>query len=148
VSEVEQAFGVPAEHSLRLVRALRRSGPREVWEREHEEYDAAGRLVAVYESWSEGAASPAGREGGADGYGGYVKYSPDGRLMHRFTYAPTRTKPSFQRQKPGAAQAALITPRTSVAPAAPTGSGLSLRFVKHHPQDHNEADTKGAELAA
>ncbi len=70
VSKVEQAFGIAAEHSLRLVRAVRRSGAPEVWEREHEEYDAAGRLVAVYESWSEGAASPAGREGGADGYGG------------------------------------------------------------------------------
>ncbi len=111
MSKVEQAFGVPAEHSLRLVRAVRRSGPREVWEREHEEYDAAGRLVAVYESWSEGAASPAGREGGADGQGGYVKYSPDGRLLRRANGAPARTKPSLRPQMGSPALVTLVTPQ-------------------------------------
>ena len=47
-----EAFGVPAGHSLRLVRAAPRGG--EVWEWEHEEYDARGALVAVYESWACG----------------------------------------------------------------------------------------------
>ncbi len=44
----EEAFGVPAGHSLRLVRAAPRGGDVREWE--HEEYDRDGRLVAVYES--------------------------------------------------------------------------------------------------
>ena len=75
----ERAFGVPAGHSLRLVRAAPRGG--EVWEWEHEEYDARGALVAVFESWSRGAAPPTGGQGG--GGGGFVKYSPQGWVLRR-----------------------------------------------------------------
>ncbi len=50
MSAMEKAFGVPAGHSLRLVRAARRGGG--MWEREHEERDRDSRLVAVFESWS------------------------------------------------------------------------------------------------
>ena len=75
MSASEHAFGVPIGHSLRLVRAARRGGG--AWEREHEEYDARGALVAVYESWSRGAAPPAG------GRGGFVKYSPNGWVLRR-----------------------------------------------------------------
>ena len=75
MSPFEDALGVPAGHSLRLVRAARRGGG--VWEREHEEYDARGALVAVYDSWSRGAAPPAG------GRGGFVKYSPNGWVLRR-----------------------------------------------------------------
>ncbi len=77
MSAFEKAFGVPAGHSLRLVHTAPRG---EVWEWEHEEYDARGALVAVFESWSRGAASPAegqGREGG------FVKYSPNGWVLRR-----------------------------------------------------------------
>ncbi len=90
VATFEDAFGIPAGHSLLLVRSARRDPRGDVWEREHEEYDGNGRLVAVYESWSRGAASPTGREGGGDGQGGYVKYSPDGRLLCRWSAAPVR----------------------------------------------------------
>ena len=75
----EEAFGVPAGHSLRLVRAARRGG--ELWEWEHEERDRDGRLVAVFESWSRGAAPPTGGQG--DGGGGFVKYSPHGWVLRR-----------------------------------------------------------------
>ncbi len=78
MSAFEEAFGVPAGHALRLVRAARLGG--EVWEWEHEEYDARGALVAVYESWSRGAASPAGGRGAGDGF---VKYSPHGWVLRR-----------------------------------------------------------------
>ena len=79
MSAIEEAFGVPAGHALRLVRAARLRG--EVWEWEHEEYDARGALVAVYESWSRGAAPPEGSQGG--GLGGFVKYSPNGWVLRR-----------------------------------------------------------------
>jgi hypothetical protein len=88
VSAFEEAFGVPAGHVLRLVRIVRRGLGADVWEREHEEYDREGRLVAVYESWSCGGPSPAGREGGAGGRGGFVKYAPDGRILRRCDAAP------------------------------------------------------------
>ncbi len=80
MSAIEQAFGVPAGHSLRLVRAARRGG--EMWEWEHEERDRDGRLVAVFESWSSRGAGPpaAGQDGGA---GGFVKYSPSGWVLRR-----------------------------------------------------------------
>ena len=81
MSAIEQAFGVPAGHTLRLVRAARRGGG--MWEWEHEERDDNGRLVAVFESWSpRGAAAPpaAGRDGDA---GGFVKYSPSGWVLRR-----------------------------------------------------------------
>ena len=70
----EKAFAVPAGHSLRLVRAATRGEARE-WE--HEEYDARGALVAVYESWSRGDASS------AEARGGFVKYSPQGWVLRR-----------------------------------------------------------------
>ena len=85
---LEEVFGVPAGHRLELVRSVRRDPGGEVWEQEHEEYDRNGRLVAVYESWSCGTASPAGREGGADGRGGFVKYAPDGRMLRRVRSKP------------------------------------------------------------
>ena len=78
MSAMEKAFGVPAGHSLRLVRAARRGG--ETWEWEHEERDRDGRLVALYESWSRGAAPPAGGQGGGSGF---VKYSPHGWVLRR-----------------------------------------------------------------
>ena len=79
MSGMEKAFGVPAGHSLRLVRAARRGG--EMWEWEHEERDDNGRLVAVFESWSCGAVPPAaGQDGDA---GGFVKYSPSGWVLRR-----------------------------------------------------------------
>jgi hypothetical protein len=81
MSATEQAFGVPAGHSLRLVRAAPRSGG-EVWEWEHEERDRDGRLVALYESWSRRAASP-GRGQGGGGPSGFVKYSPHGWVLRR-----------------------------------------------------------------
>ena len=77
MSASEGAFGLPAGHSLRLVRTALRG---EVWEWEHEEHDHGGRLVAIYESWSRGAASPAGGQGSE---GGFVKYSPHGWVLRR-----------------------------------------------------------------
>ena len=82
----EEAFGVPAGHSLRLVRTAPRGS--DAWEWEHEEYDRAGKLVAVYESWSRGAASsPAGGRGAGDGF---VKYSPNGWVLRRSEAAARR----------------------------------------------------------
>ena len=79
MSAIEEAFGVPAGHSLRLVRAARRGGG--MWEWEHEERDRDGRLVAVYESWSpRGDAPPTAGQGGG---GGFVKYSPQGWVLRR-----------------------------------------------------------------
>ncbi len=78
MSAFEKAFGLPAGHSLRLVRTALRG---DVWEWEHEEYDRDGRLVAVYESWSRGGAPPAGGQGGVGG--GFVKYSPQGWVLRR-----------------------------------------------------------------
>ena len=79
MSAIEEVFGVPAGHTLRLVRAARRGGG--TWEREHEERDGDGRLVAVFESWSCGAAPPeAGQDGDA---GGFVKNSPSGWVLRR-----------------------------------------------------------------
>lgn len=78
MSAFEEAFGLPAGHSLRLVGTAARGDVR-TWE--HEEHDARGALVAVYESWSRGAAPPAGSQGGA--LGGFVKYSPNGWVLRR-----------------------------------------------------------------
>jgi hypothetical protein len=86
MSAFEKAFGLPAGHSLRLVRTALRG---DVWEWEHEEYDARGALVAVYESWSRGAASPAGGEGNG---GGFVKYSPNGWVLRRSDAGRRRTR--------------------------------------------------------
>jgi hypothetical protein len=79
MSAIEQGFGVPAGHSLRLVRTARRGSG--FWEWEHEERDDHGRLVAVFESWSRSDAPPAaGQDGGA---GGFVKYSLSGWVLRR-----------------------------------------------------------------
>ena len=83
MSAIEEAFGVPAGHSLRLVRAARRGGG--LWEWEHEERDRDGRLVAVFESWSRGDSLPAA---GQDGGGGFVKYSPHGWVLRRSDAPP------------------------------------------------------------
>ena len=103
MSAIEEAFGVPAGHTLRLVRAARRGG--ELWEWEHEERDRDGRLVAVFESWSRGDSLPAaGQDGGA---GGFVKYSPSGWVLRRSeadarrrTRAGAETAPSLASQPP------------------------------------------------
>ena len=80
MSAIEEAFGVPAGHSLRLVRTAPRGDEAREWE--HEERDRDGRLVAVFESWSSRGAAPpaAGQDGGA---GGFVKYSPSGWVLRR-----------------------------------------------------------------
>jgi hypothetical protein len=61
----EEAFGVPAGHTLREVASapLPRPGMAGGWRWEHEEYDVRGALVAVYESWAYGGgkAAPPGR---------------------------------------------------------------------------------------
>ena len=88
VPAFKEVFGVPAGHSLRLVRIAQRS---EVLEWEHEEYDARGAFVAVYESWSRAAAPPAGSQ---DGHlGGFVKYSPNGWVLRQSdAYARRRVR--------------------------------------------------------
>jgi hypothetical protein len=79
VPAFKEVFRVPAGHSLRLVRSALRG---EVWEWEHEEHDARGAIVAVFESWSRHSAASAaeGRDGGP---GGFVKYSPNGWVLRR-----------------------------------------------------------------
>ena len=75
--EFERVFGVPEGHRLRRAGVPRGPGRADggpgadgpgPWE--HEEYDAAGRLVAVYES-----------RRGPDGALAYVKYSPHGWVL-------------------------------------------------------------------
>ena len=96
MSAIEEAFAVPAGHSLRLVRAARRGGG--MWEREHEERDPDGRLVAVFESWSPRGddAPPAARQEGAAG--GFVKYSPSGWVLRR-SEADARRRAELGREK-------------------------------------------------
>ena len=96
MSAFEEAFGVPAGHALRLVRAARLGG--EVWEWEHEEYDARGALVAVYESWSRGGAPPTGGQGGVGG--GFVKYSPQGWVLCRSDDGARRRAPTGEGRTP------------------------------------------------
>jgi hypothetical protein len=84
----EVTFNVPTAHRLRLVRTLRRAEDGEICEWEHEEYDASGKLVAVFESWPSGHSSPAGRQGGRRGRGGFVKYAPNGEILRRSEDAP------------------------------------------------------------
>lgn len=75
----EEAFGVRAGHSVRLVGTVLRGRIR-VWE--HEEYDAHGTLVAVYEGWS---CEPSQTNRKQDcGLCGFVKYSPSGWVLQRF----------------------------------------------------------------
>ena len=93
----EEAFGVPAGHSLRLVRAAPRGGDVREWE--HEEQDARGALVAVYESWSRGADPP---EEGLGAGGGFVKYSPHGWVLRRSMAdaRPGRARPGEEGASP------------------------------------------------
>ena len=97
MSAIEEVFGVPAGHTLRLVRAARRGG--DMWEWEHEERDRDGRLVAVYESWSRGDYAPpaAGQDGGA---GGFVKYSPSGWVLRRSEADARRRAPTDEGKAP------------------------------------------------
>ena len=63
----EKAFGIPAGHTLRKVASspLARPSMTGGWRWEHEEYDARGALVAVYESWALAAAARPRRPGAA-----------------------------------------------------------------------------------
>jgi len=85
----EEAFGVPAGHTLREVASapLPRPGMAGGWRWEHEEYDARGALVAVYESWAHGGGGePAPPRSGHRG--GLVKYSPHGWVLRRSAVPP------------------------------------------------------------
>lgn len=80
----EEAFGVPAGHTLREVRSAPRAPGRPAadWEWEHEEYDTRGVLVAVYESWTARGPVPSTADGAA-GAEGFVKHSPQGWPLRR-----------------------------------------------------------------
>jgi hypothetical protein len=96
VSAFEEAFGLPAGHSLRLVHTALRG---EVRKWEHEEQDARGALVAIYESWSRGANPP---EEGLGAGGGFVKYSPHGWVLRRSMAdaRPGRARPGEEGASP------------------------------------------------
>ena len=83
----EEAFGVPAGHTLREVASapLARPGVAGGWRWEHEEYDARGALVAVYESWACG--------------GGGVRSAVSPRAP-RSAGAGTRPRPSRAARRP------------------------------------------------
>lgn len=74
-SHFEAIFRVPPAHSLIAVRSRSRAGMLAGTFWNHEEYDAAGRLVARYESFEESGLL------GRDRQGGWRKYDPDGRLV-------------------------------------------------------------------
>ena len=100
MSANEKALGLPAGHSLRLVRTAPRGD--EAWEWEHEQRDRDGRLVAVFESWSRGDSLPAA---GQDGGGGFVKYSPHGWVLRRSDAdARRRTRTDGEEEVPSLAQ--------------------------------------------
>ena len=84
----EEAFGVPAGHTLREVACspLARPGMAGGWRWEHEEYDGRGALVAVYESWASGGGEAAPPRSGHRG--GFVKYSPHGWVLSRSAVPP------------------------------------------------------------
>lgn len=90
MSAFREVFGVPAGHSLRSVTsrsgadAKGSPGP---WE--HEEYDGAGKLVAVYESWP--------RE---DGGIAFVKYSPNGWVLSISGQCPRRAPRKARTTRP------------------------------------------------
>ena len=85
----EEAFGVPAGHTLREVASepLARPGMAGGWRWEHEEYDARGALVAVYESWACGGGGEDAPPGSGH-RGGFVKYSPQGWVLRRSAVPP------------------------------------------------------------
>jgi len=68
-----EAFGLPPGHMLREVRSASQTrGKRAVgWRWEHEEYDAGGALVAVYESWTTQGADPLDADA-ANGIEGFI----------------------------------------------------------------------------
>jgi hypothetical protein len=71
----EQQFRIAAGHRLREVRRRRLTSPlRTSVEWEHEEYNANGILVAVYESWTRGDDLT---------LVSFVKYSPTGWVLLR-----------------------------------------------------------------
>ncbi len=84
-----EAFGLPPGHMLREVRSASQTrGKRAVgWRWEHEEYDAGGALVAVYESWTTQGADPLDADA-ANGIEGFIKYSPHGWPLRRFGSPP------------------------------------------------------------
>ena len=84
----EEAFGVAAGHTLSEVASvpLARPGVAGGWRWEHEEYDARGALVAVYESWATGCGEAALPRSGHRG--GFVKYSPHGWVLSRSAVPP------------------------------------------------------------
>lgn len=86
----DAAFGIPAGHILREVRSSPRAWGlyRDIWEREHEEYNARGALAAVYESWTRGSA-PFGTSGPGEILC-WVKYSPYGWVLSRAGAMPVR----------------------------------------------------------
>lgn len=71
---IERKFGIPDGHTLRRVRCQWHPQYQDQLECEHEEYDADGVLVAIYESWTGSAGSDAIL---------FVKYSPTGWVLHR-----------------------------------------------------------------
>jgi hypothetical protein len=76
MSDFEQVFDIPEGHTLKET-SFRRKGTLaqdEFWK--HEEYDAAGNLVARYESWSCTSIKPPFRT-----QSGFRKYSPSGSLL-------------------------------------------------------------------
>ena len=85
----EEVFGVPAGHTLRAVASAPLARPNMAggWRWEHEEYDARGVLVAVYESWACGGGGEVAppRSGHR---GGFVKYSPQGWVLRRSDSPP------------------------------------------------------------
>ena len=91
----ETIFGIPRGHVLRQVRcAPRRGSGGECWEWEHEEYDAHGTLVAVYESLTRSRTAPPARR--ADDAAAFVKYSPWGWVLHR-----SGPRPALPRRRSG-----------------------------------------------
>ena len=71
----EKAFGVPADHTLKQIRYKSKGflAMFESWT--HEEYDAAGNLVARYESWHNTDPKRGKTESG------YVKYDSGGQRI-------------------------------------------------------------------
>ena len=112
----EKAFGVPAGHTLREVASapLARPSMAGGWRWEHEEYDARGALVAVYESWACGGGEAA--PPGSGHRGGFVKYSPHGWVLRRS---------AFRRGSSPNARVKAPPPRAARGGVAPDGARLA-----------------------
>jgi len=72
MASFESVFGIPADHTLKMVEVRNRAGD-DSWK--HEEYDASGKLLARYESWHNLSI------GKARAASGWRKLSPTGRLL-------------------------------------------------------------------